>query len=61
LQGALMQARTERGVPKREDAKSAVPISSAAVPPSGKTALRRDIMKVTGRLKARRPKQEAAE
>ncbi|CAN7583274.1 hypothetical protein LJR009_005104 [Bosea sp. LjRoot9] len=61
LQGALMQARTERGVPKREDAKPAVPVSSVAVPAGGKTALRRDIMKVTGRLKARRPKQEAAE
>jgi len=61
LQGALMQARTERGVPKREDAKSAAPISPAAAPAGGETALRRDIMKVTGRLKTRRPKQEAAE
>jgi chromosome segregation ATPase len=61
LQGALMQARTERGVPKREDTKPAVPAASAGVPASGETALRRDIMKVTGRLKTRRPKQEAAE
>ncbi|MDR6869853.1 chromosome segregation ATPase [Bosea sp. BE125] len=61
LQGALMQARAERGVPQREDAKLAVPVSSAAVPASGKTALRRDMMKVTGRLKTGRPKQEAAE
>ncbi|AOO83637.1 hypothetical protein [Bosea vaviloviae] len=61
LQGALMQARTERGVPKREDAKPAVPASSVAVPAGGTTTLRRDIMKVTRRLKARRAKQEAAE
>jgi chromosome segregation ATPase len=61
LQGALMQARIERGVPQREDAKPAAPVSSAAVPGGGKTALRRDIMKVAGRLKTRRPKQEAAE
>lgn len=61
LQGALMQARTERGVPKREDAKPAAPVASAAVPTGGKTALRSDIMKVTGRLKTRRQKQEAAE
>ncbi len=61
LQGALMQARTERGVPKREDAKPAVPVSSVAMPAGGTTTLRRDIMKVTRRLKARRSKQEAAE
>lgn len=61
LQGALVQARTERDVPKRDDVKPAVPVTSAAVPASGKTALRRDIMKASERLKTGRPKQEAAE
>jgi chromosome segregation ATPase len=61
LQGALTQARTERGILKREDAKPVAPVSPAATPAGGKTALRRDLLKVAGRLKPRRPKQEAAE